>query len=243
MKVHERAALYTLPHRMPVIIRVDGKAFHTFTKEMKRPFDEDFETSMDIVALALCKEIGGAELAYVQSDEVSVLVHPYKRHASQAWFGNEVQKMASVSAAIAASAITNETGRTCAFDARVFVLPEAEVANYFVWRQQDATRNSVQMVARSLYSHAECHLKNQAALNDMMLAKGVNWNNLPARHRRGRVVRRAIAADSMTLTESSIELRAGVLVDRWFLDLEPPIFSQRRGYIEHHLATDDEAAA
>src|SRR6185295_8112555 len=76
--------------------------------------------------------------------------------------------------------------RPAYFDARVFVLPESEVANYFIWRQQDATRNSIQMAAKSLYSQAELHGKNTSQLQDMIHAKGQNWNDLPAGLKRGR---------------------------------------------------------
>lgn len=75
MKGYEVACRTALPKRMPVIIRVDGKAFHSYTRGLKRPFDEHFIGAMDDVARALCSEIHGAVLAYVQSDEVSILVH------------------------------------------------------------------------------------------------------------------------------------------------------------------------
>ena len=95
MKRYERAFKYVLPPRMPVIIRVDGRAFHTLTRGLDQPFDMSFIRLMDKVAVALCKEIQGAQLAYVQSDEISVLVHCYKRFESQGWFNNELQKMVS----------------------------------------------------------------------------------------------------------------------------------------------------
>ena len=180
MKRFECAARTTLPPRMPVILRVDGRAFHTYTRGCQRPFDEPLMRAVDAVAMALCEDIQGAQIAYVQSDEISLLVHGYKRFASAAWFDNQIQKIVSVAAAIAASVMTERSVgvfgevRPAAFDARAFVLPEREVANYFVWRQQDATRNSVQMLARALASHGECLRKNQAALHDLIHERGRN---------------------------------------------------------------------
>lgn len=231
MKRHEQACRMVLPHRMPVIMRVDGRAFHTYTRGCKRPFDERLMLAMDAVALALVDDIQGAQLAYVQSDEISILIHNYKRHASQAWFDNQVQKMTSVAASIAGATMTARSVdvfdemRPATFDARVFVLPEAEVCNYFIWRQQDAVRNSIQMLARSLYSHRECDRKNGAQLQEMCWQKGQNWNDLPAHHKRGRCVVRG----------------EGPLAG-WTVDREPPTFSERRDYIERHLAVEPEAA-
>ncbi len=202
MKGYERAFKTVLPGRMPVIIRVDGKAFHTYTRGLKTepgyPFHEGMCNVMDEVAKCLCHQIQGAEVAYVQSDEISILVHYYKRFTSEAWFDNEVQKMVSVSAGIASARFTSlsyelwpdEEIRPAVFDSRVFVLPEAEVNNYFIWRQQDATRNSVQMLARSLYSHKECNNKNNSELQEMTFQKGFNWNDEPAGFRRGRYIHR-----------------------------------------------------
>ena len=236
-KNYEGVFRLQVPARMPVIIRVDGRAFHTLTRHCDRPFDAGLMAAMDSVACGLCEEIQGAQLAYVQSDEVSVLVHPYKRLQSQCWFDGDVQKMVSISASVATSTFNRFVARGGApvsfaaqFDSRVFVLPEAEVCNYFIWRQQDATRNSVQMLARSLYSHRECEDKNGPELQEMCFQKGHNWNDLPPSQKRGR------CALSMTAHDTN-----GAVVSRgWATDHETPIFTQNRAYIEKHLATEPE---
>ena len=222
MKDYERASRVSLPRRLPVIVRVDGKAFHTLTRDCEKPFDRSLMYRMNLTAGALCEEIQGAQLAYVQSDEISVLVHNYKRLNTEAWFDNQIQKMVSVAASVA-TAEFNEGGgfRHGHFDARVFVLPEAEVCNYFVWRQQDATRNSIQMLARSLYSHRECENKNTSVLQEMCFQKGHNWNDLPVDQKRGRCVVRVAHGDDRP---------------SWECDKEPPIFTQDREYIDRHLA-------
>lgn len=230
MKKYEKAFKYALPPRMPVIIRVDGRAFHTLTRGLETPFDNDFIFVMNDVAEALCEEIQGAQMAYVQSDEISILVHSYKRHESQGWFGNEIQKMVSVSAAVASAVFTANSERIwdrpriAQFDSRVFVLPEAEVCNYFIWRQQDFERNSVQMLARSIYSHKECDQKNNAELQEMCWQKGHNWNNQPTEFKRGRCVYRFSTGNRY----------------HWGLDTEIPQFKMDRDYIEQHLALEEE---
>jgi len=230
MKCYELASRSYLPRRMPVIVRVDGKAFHSFTRRMARPFDVAFVSAMDDVGLRLCQNIEGAVFGYVQSDEVSVLLHNYKRLTTQPWFDNQIQKIVSVAASMAASTMTREAARfpgfpsLADFDARAFVLPEAEVCNYFLWRQKDAARNSLQMLARSLYSHAECEHKGSADLHEMCFRKGHNWNDLPVHLRRGRVVMRTGENDER----------------RWTVDREPPLFHVDRRYVEQWLAVDDD---
>jgi tRNA(His) 5'-end guanylyltransferase len=223
MKAYERSFDHAMPWRMPVVIRVDGRAFHTYTRGLERPFDRRLMLAMDGVALALCRDIQGARLAYVQSDEVSVLVNAYESLESQPWFGNRVQKTVSIAASIAAAEMTARSVdvfgeiRPAQFDARVFVLPEAEYVNYFLWRQQDWTRNSIQMLARSLYSHKECHEKDQGELQEMCWQKGQNWNDLPIQIRRGRcAVRRGEGERS-----------------HWAIDDEIPIWkNEGRAYVE-----------
>jgi tRNA(His) 5'-end guanylyltransferase len=244
IKGYEIAARTVLPRRLPVILRVDGKAFHTYTRGLERPFCAALCLAMDRVAIDLCEEIQGAQFAYVQSDEISVLIHGYKRFSSEPWFANEVQKMASVAASVAAARMTDESrgvfdqSRLAHFDARVFVLPEADVCNYFIWRQQDAIRNSIQMLARSLYSHKECDLKNTVELQAMCRAKGSEWTALPADKRQGRcVVREFYEAPIAGWAPGDPE---PALRSRWAVDNDVPVFTEDRAYVEKYLATVDE---
>lgn len=241
MKAYERAHRTVLTPRTPVIVRVDGKAFHTYTRGCAKPFDAGIIALMNKAALALCEEVDGAQFAYVQSDEISILIHTYRTYDQSPWFGNVTQKIASVTAGIASGVVTQhsasvfgETRRAC-FDSRAFTLPEADVCNYYIWRQQDWTRNSVQMLARSLYSSKQCHRKNQAALQEMCWQKGHNWNDLPVHLKRGRCVVRV---------PRMVESGEGETVMRhsWMVDDTPPIFTQHREYVERHLAVIAEAA-
>lgn len=226
LKGYEQAFRSFLPHRLPVIIRVDGKAFHTATRGCKKPFDPALMTMMDEAAIVLCKEAQGAVFGFVQSDEISVLLHNYKTLTSQPWFDNQVQKIVSISASIVSSYITRAWNKPVAFDSRVFVLPEGEVVNYFIWRQLDATRNSIQMAARAVFSHKECNNKNTSELQEMLHSKGINWNDYPVGCKRGRaVVRETYEKD-------------GAARHRWTVE-DPPIFTQAREYVERRLAVEE----
>ncbi len=241
MKGYEETFKSSLPRRLPVIIRVDGKAFHTYTRECQKPWDSNLAMVMNLTAIELCKQVQGALAAYVQSDEISLLLHNYKKLVSQAWFDNEVQKMVSVSAAIASTTFSLNSKliwqecRPAYFDSRVFVLPEAEVNNYFIWRQQDATRNSVQMLARSLYSHKELNNKNNSDLQDLCFTKGYNWNDLPTPQKRGRCI---------IQTPRILKINGEVVTrNEWIVDNEIPVFTKNRDYINKFLLIDSEVSS
>jgi tRNA(His) 5'-end guanylyltransferase len=197
-----------LPRRTHTIIRIDGKAFHTYTRGLTRPFDDGFIEDMDATAADLCKNIQGAKFAYVQSDEISILLMDFDKLTTDAWFDNNIQKMASVSASMATRAFNEarlkrfayeegpHTIESCTrnmkwgeFDSRVFQIPEwDEVQNYFIWRQQDCVRNSILSVAQSLYSHKEMNGKNTTELQEMIFQKGQNWNDYAPKYKRGRMI-------------------------------------------------------
>lgn len=233
MKRYEKASKTSLVPRMPIIVRVDGKAFHTYTKNLNKPFDGRLINVMNEVAIMLFREIQGAQLAYIQSDEISILLHPYKRYASQAWFDGELQKMVSVSAAIASAEFTirshelsdveyylySDDFKAAYFDSRAFTLPEREVNNYFIWRQNDTQRNSVQMFARSLFTHKECDRKSCDELKTMCLeVHGEDWNNLGDDRKHGRVV----------LKGDGVECRPA------------PIFKENPSWVESLLEVEEE---
>lgn len=216
---YEAAAKFILPMRLPVLMRLDGKAFHTWTKNLDKPFDDGFIKAMSETALYLCEEIHTAQFAYIQSDEISVLLHNYKRLKTRPFFDNEVQKMASVSAGMASAFFTLASGRIAVFDSRVSAYPESEVVNYFIWRQKDAERNSVQMLARSLFGQRELSGKKQSDLHEMMHGRGINWSHLPAHKKRGFGVVR--------------------MENGWMMDWEIPVFSQNRNYVGKLLACEE----
>lgn len=179
-----------LPRRTYTLIRIDGKSFHTYTKGLLRPFDEKFINDMDETAAFLCKNIQCAKCAFVQSDEISILLTDFDNLTTDAWFDGNIQKITSISASLATAKFNElRPGKIALFDSRVFTIPSStEVENYFIWRQQDTVRNSIQSVAQSLYSHKELENKNGNDLQEMIFRKSINWNDYPAKMKRGRLI-------------------------------------------------------
>ena len=219
-KNYEQASKYYLPNRLPVIIRLDGKSFSNLTKNLEKPFDSNFVDVMQNVAIYCCENIQNSKIAFVASDEISILMNSYSSHETQAWVNNSLSKILSISAAFASSKFTELSGKifrqikACQFDSRAFVLPLNDVNNYFLYRQQDITRNSISMLARSLYSDKECFGKNKNDLQEMTFAKGKNWNDLPSHLKRG---------------------ACAVYSEKWKINKEIPIFSEDVTFIEQFL--------
>jgi tRNA(His) 5'-end guanylyltransferase len=188
---YENRYRHHLTRRTPVIMRLDGRAFHTLTRGLQKPFSEAFSNTMNATASYLCSEIQGAKCAYIQSDEISILITDFDQLTTDAWFDYNVQKMTSISAGLASAYFTDhwrEDGKIAVFDSRVFNIPKEEVCNYFIWRQLDWIRNSVQMLAQAHYSPKELHKKNQPAMHDMLHEKGLNWADLLPRWKNGTVI-------------------------------------------------------
>lgn len=189
MKRHEAAFRTVLPRRTYTVIRVDGRAFHSYLRGAAKPFDEDFIGDMDAVAEALCSEITGTVFAYTQSDEISVLVTDFATEQTEPWFGGVVAKQLSISAALATAALNERRPGRALFDARVFTLSDpVEVANYFLWRQRDAVRNSISMAAQAHFSHRRLHGVSTAGMRALLRSElGIDWADYPPGCRYGRV--------------------------------------------------------
>lgn len=264
MKGYENISRFYLTRRSPVIIRIDGKAFHTFTRGLKRPFDNILMSVMQETAKYLCKNISGCKLAYVQSDEISLLITDYDTIDTQAWFDNNLQKIVSVSASLATLAFNNfwcaavdceiEAANTApfttdensyimtildkrfkaTFDSRAFIIPKDEVCNYFIWRQQDATRNSIQSLAQANFPHKELNGLNSSKLQDkLMLEKSINWNDLSVPCKRGVCV----YYERKSFHTDNVEIKAEQ--SGWTIDEHIPIFTQNREYIERFVRIDE----
>lgn len=180
MKDYESVTKSKLLYRSPKIIRIDGKAFHTLLKNANKPFDADVAYAMAIAAREVLVAIGGtARFAYIQSDECSIVLNDALTLETSAWFHNNVQKIASVSASIfTAHFNANWDGMSLAyFDARVSTLPDLnEVTNYFIWRQQDIIRNSVRSLGRVHFSEKNMDGRNTMEVKAMLSEKGIKWD-------------------------------------------------------------------
>lgn len=188
---YENRTRYSLPRRSYTILRLDGRAFHTFTRGLAKPFDHRFIEAMSYTATGLCEQIQGTKFAYVQSDEISLLLTDFETPQTEAWFDGNIQKMCSIAASIGTVEFNRawEGDRLAHFDARVFTIPdEIEVENYFIWRQKDWARNSLQMLARANFSHKELHEKGQADMHEMLHTKGINWADCSEREKNGTLI-------------------------------------------------------
>jgi tRNA(His) 5'-end guanylyltransferase len=176
---------------------------------------------LDETTKFLCKEIQGVRFAYVQSDEISIILTDFEDLGTQAWFDGNIQKMVSVSASLATAKFNElRPGKLAFFDSRVFTIPyQGEVENYLVWRQQDCTRNSITSVAQSLYSHKELAGKNGPQKQEMIFKKGINWNDYAPRYKRGRGI-----------IEESFE-KNGAQRHRWTV-IDVPVFTQDKEFFK-----------
>ncbi len=250
---YENRSKTYLTRRTPVIIRLDGKAWHSFTRGFKRPYDEILHNAMNQTLQYLCENIQGCKFGYTQSDEISLLLTDFDTLTTDAWFGYSVQKMCSISASMATMVFNriftelvdeyNETlddnsstldefaycgallkavNKGAMFDARCFNIPEDEVVNAFVWRQQDATRNAIQMLGQTHFSHKELQEKSCNEIQDMLMTqRGINFNDMPTVFKRG----------TCCLRDE---------IGKWIIDTECPIFTQDREYISRTMVKNYE---
>lgn len=261
-----------LIRRCPVAIRIDGKAFHTFTRGFNKPFDEVLIESMQETMKYLCENIQGCVLGYTQSDEITLILIDYKKLNSSAWFDYEVQKMCSIAASMVTMAfnkffkknvenfeqyyaIEYETNgwygkgtseyemcetyskaveKGAMFDARCFNIPKEEVTNLIYWRQLDASRNSIQMLGQANFSHKELQNKSCNDIQDRLIDKGINWNDLPTHQKRGCCCVRNNIVISTDGTTEIVQLRDSSESENvWIIDKEIPIFKgEGREYID-----------
>lgn len=255
---YEFTSRHYLTKRVPVIIRIDGKAFHSFCKGMKKPFDWVLTDAMSRTMTYLVENIQGCVFAYRQSDEISLLLIDYKTIQTDAWFDYNIQKISSIAASMATmrfneayreiftefvdanddieaqkyrAEMTKKFGKAC-FDARAFNIPKEEVCNYFIWRQQDATRNSISSAGQAYFSPKQLHKKNSDEIQDMLFTeKGINWNDYPTENKRG------ICAYRVQMVGKGIDPRKpdeviDVIRNKVKIDWEIPIFTQDREFVD-----------
>lgn len=261
---YENRTKQYLMRRTPTIIRLDGKAWHTYCKGLDRPFDDGLREDMQATTAFLCSEIQGAKCGYTQSDEITILLTDYDSLTTDAWFNYSVQKMCSIAASLAtakfnelrvrrivegnllndnpnAQQIKNVLGhlkkssKLAFFDARVFqIADKEEVVNCFLWRQRDAEKNSISMLAQSLYSHKELHQKNTSDMQEMCFQKGHNWNDLHFSKKRGSFIINNTYVDGSLMTDGTTVNDKSVIRNKWKV-VETPFFGKDRNSILKYL--------
>lgn len=245
MKRYEKVSDHVLAIKTPVIIRIDGNAFHTFTKGFNKPFDKYFIEAMAATTLDLCKDIAGCQYGYVQSDEISLFLCDYEKIETQPWFDYRLQKLASIAAAKAtwyfhqhlqeeyekayeddptASAtvfLAEKLTKMACFDARAFNIPKDEISNYFIWRQNDATRNAILSIAQYVLPSSELNGKNCKQLKTLLTDKyNVQFDAIPTRFMRGTLFLKEYDPDKCKKI--------------WFMPPETPDFIEHRILLEEY---------
>jgi tRNA(His) guanylyltransferase len=236
MKAYEkRETDRTVMPALPVIVRLDGRAFHTFTKRMARPFYEPMSRAMIETARYLVAE-SNANFAYTQSDEITLVYWNDDPSAELAHAGR-IQKLVSLLAAQATAKFNQEVGKRMPerahllpiFDARVFNVPTLdEMVNCILWRTWDCEKNSLTMAASAYYSHKALHGQNGPAKHELLHAKGVNWADYPAFFKNGTFLRRestvrALAPD--VLARIPAKYRPGKVMRTAVVEIDMPRFS------------------
>lgn len=193
---------------IPIVARIDGRSFSSFTRGMNRPYDKIMSDMMVDTTKFLVEETN-ASIGYTQSDEISLAWHSTDLR-SQVWFDGRIMKMTSQLSAQAtlifnrllAERYPSYYNRMPTFDARVWQVPNrTEAANMFIWREWDATKNSITMAASHYYSHTDLQGKNGAEKQEMLFQKGVNWNDYPSFFKRGTYLQRRTVNKAFTAAE------------------------------------------
>ena len=241
-----------LTRRTYTVLRLDGRSFSSYTSKLNKPFDDDFLEDMDETAKYLCSQVQGAKFGFTQSDEISLVLTDFDKLTTNAWFDGAVQKIVSIAAALA-TAKFNQLRRNrdesyannlATFDCRVFTIPEIdEVVNYCLWRQLDGTRNSISMASQSLYSSNELKYVKSVDKRQMMLEKGIDWDDYSNGIKYGRAIIRKefyMLSDKKSepipyLEQIIPEGYIRIMKHVWVVDKNTPKFNQDRDYIIEKL--------
>ncbi len=160
MKSYEKVSDIELLRRVPIIVRTDGRSFHRVCRKLNKPYEPLLLEAMAKTMFYVVGEMAGAVFAYQQSDEITFVLRNDQSLDSEPWYGNRIQKIASIAASLATlgfnKAVLNSENKLnlvgdAIFDARVFALPTiGEVVNNLIWRQQDCTRNAVSGASQAI---------------------------------------------------------------------------------------------
>ena len=234
MREYENAYRHYLPKRLPILLRLDGCHFHTLTKYLGKPWDIPFSEAMWATTTTLCDTLATCKLGFQQSDEITLLLINYTKLNTEPLYNNGLQKLVSTTAALASARFNELIHQVyprlplATFDCRAWILPKEEVNNAFVWRQQDARRNSVNALAQHHFSSHDLQGLHVDACITKLREVGVDYDKLPTWQQRGMCV----------VTEKYT--RNGVTRQRWIHDLEIPIFSQDHDYVDRYVRLGDE---
>lgn len=185
-ELESASAKVLLDENQPMCVRLDGKAFHTFTRGLARPFDSRLSKAM-VDTMNYLVEKTDARLGYTQSDEITLVYFKTAPH-QQTYFGSRVQKLTSVLASMATAKFNHEMSKNIPekadvfafFDCRVWNVPTLQdVADVMIWRQDDAIKNSISMAAHAEFGDKKIFGKNSKEKIDMLKDVGIDWSAYP----------------------------------------------------------------
>jgi tRNA(His) 5'-end guanylyltransferase len=225
MKELEKEYRTYLPKKSYAVIRVDGKGFSKYTKDLVKPFDYWFTECMRETALYLAKNVDGALFAYTQSDEISVVFSDLAGENTEWWFGGQVQKIVSIVAAMAAAKFNSlrDGGALALFDARVHHLDGKDgVLEYARWRQEDAMKNSVGMLASHHFSHKRLMgVSTDKRVMMLALEKDVDWGLMAPALRLGSWVHKVPRKKSTTYVQNGEKKTVEFVRNEWVVEDAP----------------------
>ena len=210
MKTYERLAESQLIPNLPIVVRLDGKSFSKYTSRLERPYDLKLIELMQNTCKHLMKISHNIKVAYQQSDEITLIIS--NDYDNPVEYSGRVQKLCSILAAECsvyfathAYILENALHDHPVFDCRIFNVPDwVEASNAVLWREQDATKNSIQLAGQSNFSHKEMQgLNNNQVQEKLLLEKNINWNDYPASFKRGSYIKREKYFDPNLNTERS----------------------------------------
>lgn len=235
MKAYEFLVDHEVPSALPMIIRVDGKSFHTWTRYFKKPVDSKIVTAFTETAYEIAKKIQKCAFVFLQSDEVSFIIRNDLFESSNPWLGNRIQKISSVVASMF-TAIFNEFAVTsfgdkypglAFFDARCYPISSHEILNYLIWRQRDCSRNAVTSFARYELGKKDIFKKNSEELEKMLLERNVI---VPVEAKRGLSIYPVLVSFQAVNKKTNEPVEAKR--KKWHIEVPEEFSSNREKYTE-----------
>ena len=235
MKFYEKRNSIDLITKQPIIIRLDGKSFHTFTKGLEKPFSINLTIALNYATKKLIENIDNIKFAYLQSDEISLLLCDWDKDSTEPYCKNTKSKLESLSASIFTyyfnekfKELYPENNKIGFFDSRAFTLPFTEVDNYFIWRQQDCIKNAISMIAYSKYSAKQLQNLSTTDRLNKLLTDGFILSNIPKFFLNGR---------SLYKVKKELKDPQGNIYVRNVLSLDNniPLFKENREFITRYF--------
>jgi len=231
------------PSQTHVVVRVDGKNFGAYTRNLDKPFDLGFVEAINATACAMVKEITGASMAYVQSDEISVILSDLASAKTQPYLAGVHSKVVSITAALATAnfnvAFAHAGKMPALFDSRAFPVSDREmVTAYLISRQTDARRNALGMVCDAVLGKSVTMNKGTVERKEMLREKGVEFDNFDKGLISGRVVVPQVTVEDVEFVNTRTgerEVAKQMSRKRWVVEDAPDFYLSATNLLDRCL--------